>query len=45
VTLDRSSPAALRIVLRPAAGALGVEVLKARGGGGGAVLLRVRAHV
>jgi hypothetical protein len=43
VTLHNSSPAALRIVLRPAAGALGVEVLKARGGRGGAVLLPVHA--
>jgi len=45
VTLHHSSPAALRILLRPAAGALGVEVLKARGGCGGAVLLPVHAHV
>jgi hypothetical protein len=45
VTLDRSSPAALRIVLRPAAAALDVEVLKARGGRGGAVSLPVHAHV
>jgi protein ImuA len=44
VTLDRSSPAALRIVLRPAAAALDVEVLKARGGRGGAVSLPVPAH-
>ena len=43
VTLHNSSPAALRIVLRPAPGALGVEVLKARGGRGGAVLLPVHA--
>jgi hypothetical protein len=45
VTLDRSSPAALRIVLRPARAALDVEVLKARGGRGGAVSLPVHAHV
>ena len=45
VTLDSSSPAALRIVLRPAPAALGVEVLKARGGRGGAVFLPVHAHV
>jgi hypothetical protein len=45
VTLDSASPAALRIVLRPATAALGVEVLKARGGRRGAVVLPVQAHV
>jgi protein ImuA len=45
VTLNHSSPAALRIVLRPVAGALGVEVLKARGGRGGAVSLPVHTPV
>jgi len=45
VTLNSSSPAALRIVLRPAPAALGVEVRKARGGRGGAVFLPVHAHV
>jgi len=45
VTLNSSSPAALRIVLRPAPAALGVEVLKARGGRGGAVCLPVHTHV
>ncbi|HSY07055.1 MAG TPA: translesion DNA synthesis-associated protein ImuA [Steroidobacteraceae bacterium] len=45
VTLQHSSPAALRIALRPAPGALGVEVLKARGGRTGAVCLRVHSHV
>ena len=45
VTLNNSSPAALRIALRPAAGALGVEVLKARGGRMGAVFLPVHTHV
>ena len=45
VTLNNSSPAAVRVVLRPAADALGVEVLKARGGRTGAVLLPVHAHV
>jgi hypothetical protein len=39
VTLNNSSPAALRIVLRPAPGALAVEVLKARGGRAGSVSL------
>jgi hypothetical protein len=45
VTLNSASPAALRIMLRPAPAALGVEVLKARGGRGGAVVLPVHAHV
>jgi cell division inhibitor SulA/protein ImuA len=45
VTLNSASPAALRIVLRPAPAALGVEVLKVRGGRGGAVVLPVQAHV
>jgi hypothetical protein len=45
VTLNSASPAALRIVLRPAPAALGVEVLKARGGRAGAVVLPVQAHV
>jgi hypothetical protein len=44
VTLNNSSPAALRIVLRPAPGALGVEVVKARGGRMGAVFLPVHTH-
>jgi hypothetical protein len=45
VTLNHSSPAALRIVLRPAPGALAVEVLKARGGRAGSVFLPVDASV
>jgi hypothetical protein len=45
VTLNNASPAALRIVLRPAPGALGVEVLKARGGRAGSVLLPISANV
>jgi hypothetical protein len=45
VTLNNSSPAALRIALHPAADALGVEVLKARGGRGGAVFLPIHSHV
>jgi hypothetical protein len=45
VSLNNSSPAALRIVLRPAPGALGVEVLKARGGHRGAVLLPVHTSI
>jgi hypothetical protein len=44
-TLPNASPAALRIVLRPAAGALGVEVLKARGGRSGTVLIPIDTHV
>jgi hypothetical protein len=44
-TLQNASPAALRIVLRPTVGALGVEVLKARGGHSGAVLLAIGTHV
>jgi hypothetical protein len=45
VTLNNSSPAALRIVLRPAPSALGVEVLKARGGRAGSVFLPVDTSV
>jgi protein ImuA len=45
ITLHNSSPAALRIVLRPAPGALGVEVLKARGGKSGVVFLPQHASV
>jgi len=45
VTLNNASPAALRIVLRPASGALAVEVLKARGGRTGSVLLSVDSRV
>jgi hypothetical protein len=45
VTLNYTSPAALRIVLRPVGGALGVEVLKARGGCCGAVSLPIHAPI
>lgn len=45
MTLQNASPAALRLVLRPAAGALGVEVLKVRGGRSGIVLLPIEPHV
>jgi protein ImuA len=45
VTLNNSSPAALRVVLRPAPGALGVEVLKARGGRAGSVFLPIDTRV
>ena len=45
VALNNASPAALRIALRPAPGALGVEVLKARGGRMGAVFLTVHTPV
>jgi protein ImuA len=45
VTLNNSSPAALRIALRPTPGALDVEVLKARGGRIGAVSLPICTHV
>jgi protein ImuA len=45
ITLNNSSPAALRIVLRPAPGALGVEVLKARGGCAGSVFLPIDSSV
>jgi protein ImuA len=45
VTLNNSSPAALRIVLRPASGALAVEVLKARGGRAGSVSLPIDTSV
>jgi protein ImuA len=45
VTLNNSSPAALRIVLRPAPSALAVEVLKARGGRAGSVSLPIDTSV
>jgi hypothetical protein len=44
VTLQNASPAALRLVLRPTAGALGIEVLKARGGRSGIVRLPINLH-
>jgi protein ImuA len=45
VTLNNASPAALRIVLRPAPGALAVQVLKARGGRAGSVSLPIDTSV
>ena len=45
ITLNNSSPAALRIVLRPAPGALTVEVLKARSGRAGSVCLPIDSSV